>query len=301
MKSLSALQVHRRAILEYIAVIACALLYAFTFILFIIGNKFAPAGVGGIATMVEYKFGFSVAYLTLLINLPLCVYAFFCISRDFAVKTLLFCVVYSAAYLVLQHIDMPALGYIAETDTIFPCLIAGVLSGFVYGICFRINASSGGTDVIARDLSRRRPMLNFFWVTFALNAAVALVSFFVYATPTPEGIRFDYKPVCLCLLYCFTSSYLGNRIMQGARMAYKFFIITDHADEIGAEVLGVLHHGATRLQGKGIYGNHDRDILVCVVNRHQLVDFRNILKKYDRTFAFVETVNETIGNFPKIK
>ena len=42
-------------------------------------------------------------------------------------------------------------------------------------------------------------------------------------------------------------------------------------------------------------------MLICVVNKHQLVDFENILKKYDGTFAFVETTNEIIGNFKTIK
>ena len=38
-----------------------------------------------------------------------------------------------------------------------------------------------------------------------------------------------------------------------------------------------------------------------VVNKRQLIEFKDILKKYYDTFAFVETVNETIGNFSKVK
>ncbi len=42
-------------------------------------------------------------------------------------------------------------------------------------------------------------------------------------------------------------------------------------------------------------------VLVCVVNKHQIVDFQNILKKHDNTFSFSETVSETYGNFKQIK
>lgn len=42
-------------------------------------------------------------------------------------------------------------------------------------------------------------------------------------------------------------------------------------------------------------------MIVCVVNKRQLIEFKDILKNYDDTFAFVETVNETIGNFSKVK
>ena len=53
--------------------------------------------------------------------------------------------------------------------------------------------------------------------------------------------------------------------------------------------------------GTGVYSNTERDVIICVVSRHQIVDFENIIKKYPDTFAFVETVNETIGNFKKVK
>ena len=42
-------------------------------------------------------------------------------------------------------------------------------------------------------------------------------------------------------------------------------------------------------------------MLLCVVNRHQLIDFRDIISQYDDTFAFYELVNETYGNFLHIK
>ena len=95
--------------------------------------------------------------------------------------------------------------------------------------------------------------------------------------------------------------YVGNAIIKGSKSAYKFFIVTTHAEEIDAEIIKKLHHGATKLPAKGVYSNGDRTVIVCVVNRRQLVDFRNILKKYDDTFAFVETVNETFGSFARVK
>ena len=103
------------------------------------------------------------------------------------------------------------------------------------------------------------------------------------------------------MLYCFLSNFVGNAIIKGAKSAYKFFIVTTHADEIAAEILEKLHHSATRLVGRGAYSNKERDIIVCVINRHQLVELENIIKKYDDTFTFIETVNGTIGTFAHVK
>ena len=289
--------------LDCLIMVGLALLFAFNYELFIIENDFAPAGFNGIGTMIEYATHFSVGYFTLIINVPLCIFAFFFVSKDFAIKTAVFSVAYALFVLLLGNVDLSAFQYDAQgVDTIFPALIAGAIGGFVYGIAFRRNSSTGGADIVAKYVSIRDPMLNFFWINFAINAAIALASFFVY-TETGDGgeMIYNYKPVCLCMLYCFLSSFVGNAIIKGSKTAYKFFIVTTHAEEIDAEIIDKLHHGATKLPAKGVYSNGDRTVIVCVVNKRQLVDFRNILKKYDDTFAFVETVNETFGSFAKVK
>ena len=283
--------------------VVLAVLFAFNYELFIVKNHFAPAGVNGIATMIQYKFGFSIGYFSLIVNVPLCLFAFFCINRAFAIKTAVFSVVYSVAVLLLEFIDISRFQYDAQgVDTIYPVLIAGAVGGFVYGLAFRRNSSTGGADIIAKFVSKKDPSLNFFWINFAINAAIAVLSFFVYAEPNAEGIlQYDFKPVCLCLLYCLLSGIVGNAIIKGSKSAYRFTVITSHADEIDAEILSKLKHSATRLSATGAYSNSSREMIVCVVNKRQLIEFKDILKNYDDTFAFVETVNETIGNFSKVK
>ena len=287
----------------YIQIILLAVLHAFNYELFIVENGFAPAGLNGIATMVQYKTGFSIGYMSLMINIPLCTLAFFLVDRKFAVRSLVFCVVYSFSFLYLQSLPMQRFQYITNGyDTIYPVILSGVLGGFVYGTCFRRNASTGGTDILSKYISQRKPELNFFWVTFVLNSVVAAISFFVYAVPDETGtLVFNYKPVCLCVLYCFISSFVGRRILRGTKTACKFTIITSHPDEIAREITETLKHSCTEISAVGGYSHEGKTVLLCVVNRHQMVDFQNILKKYDNTFAFAETVNETFGNFKRIK
>ncbi len=287
----------------YFFVILAAILLAFTYQLFIVKNNFAPAGINGIATMIQYKTGFSIGYMSLIINVPLCLLAYIFVNRDFAKKSLLFCLVYSFVYLGLQQMKFTGFQYDAGGhDTIYPVIISGTLGGLVYGICARHNASTGGTDIISKYISIKKPYLNFFWITLTLNAIVAIVSFFVYSKPDTTGtMTYDYKPVCLCIIYCFISTFLGNIIIQGSKQAYKFTVITTHADEISAEVLQELRHGATRISAVGAYKREAKDVLICVVNKHQIIDFQKILKKYDNTFSFVENVGNTFGNFAKVK
>ncbi len=283
---------------SYANVVLVALLLALNYHIFIVENHFAPAGLNGIATMIQYKTGFSISYMSLIINIPLCLLAYFLVEREFAVKTLLFSLVYSVAYLLLQNSNTEFIQYNAQGhDTIFPVIISGVISGFVYGVCMKNNASTGGTDVVSRYINKRNPATNFFFVTFILNAFVAFASLFVYS----EKGYADYKPVALCISYCFISNFVGNYIIKGTKTAYKFTVITNHPTEIAREVSEKLHHSATQLQALGTYSHTEKSVLLCVVNRHQLINFKKILSGYDNTFAFYELVNETYGNFKRIK
>ena len=279
------------------------MLMATVYILFVIPNNYAPAGINGIAVMVQYKLHFSVGFMSLIVNVPLCVFAYFTVDKRFAVNTLIFSLVYSLFYILLQN--LPAVknfSYDAGgVDTVYPVIIAGIVSGVCYGSLFRLNASTGGTDIIAKYVGKKRPYLNFFWIIFALNAVVAIFSLFVYSKNGENGMIYDFKPVCLCVLYCFISSYVGNKILKGSRSAVEFIIITPNPEEIEREILTTLKHSATKMHGTGVYGKGEKAVLMCVINKHQMVEFENIIKKHHETFAFVSTVNETIGNFKKIK
>ena len=65
-----------------ITVAAMAMLLAVVYHIFIVQNHFAPAGLNGIATMVQYKTGFSISYMSLIINVPLSIFAYFFIERN---------------------------------------------------------------------------------------------------------------------------------------------------------------------------------------------------------------------------
>lgn len=267
--------------------------------LFVIPNGFAPAGINGIAVMVQYKFGFSIGYLSLIINVPLCIMAYFLIEKRYAIYTMIFCLSYSFFFLFLQDSSLlSAFQYDAgNMDTIYPVILAGIISGFFNNRLLRIDSCSGGTDIIARYVAKRNPRLNFFWITFILNAAVAAASYFVYAKKIDGQMVYDMKPVCLCLVNCFTSSFVGTELTKKAKSAFEFIVVTDSPDEIEEEIIKTFHHSATRLNGRGVYTKTDKSVLLCTVNKNQVYDFVKALEKYPGTFAAELMVADIVGNY----
>lgn len=290
-------------VLDYLFIILMGLIHAMDYRLFIVPNEFAPAGINGIAVMIQYKLNFSVGLMSLFVNIPLCIFAFFLIDKKFSIRTLIFCCTYSFSYLIFQKLDfLDQFCYDADNiDTIYPVMIAGILTGLVYAMLFKRFSCSGGTDIIAKYLAKKKPYLNFFWVTFTINTFVAFASFFVYAKEDQGKMIYNLKPVCLCILYCFISSFVASLILKESKSACEFLIITEHPDEIEKEIIDIMKHSATRINANGIYSGKEKTILLCVINKNQVAEFENIIKKYPGSFSIEKPVNGVLGNFDKIK
>ena len=271
-----------------------ACLMALNYRILILENSFAPAGLNGIATMIQYKLNFSVGYMSLLINVPLCVMAFFLVDRDYALKSFVFSVSFSLFLLLFQYgIDLEQFIYKTPSSTILAPLTAGVINGFIYGNVIRANGSTGGTDIVAACVHEKKPEMNLVWIIFAMNCAVAGASYFVY----------DHKPepVILCILYSFLTSKVSDSILRGEKEQLKFEIVTTQAEEMSREIMDKLHHGVTVVPAKGMYSGTEMSMLICIINKHQIAKLRAIIDSYPGAFANVTQANEIFGNFKTVK
>lgn len=282
-----------RAARSYGLILVFAFLAAMNYEIFILNNAFAPSGINGIATMIQYKLGVSVGYLNLAFNVPLCIIAFFFVEKSFATKTLTYTLAFSAFLLVFKNdiIDLSRFVYVTAngTSTILAPIAAGVLNGLLFTSVIKTGGSMAGMDIVAACIRKVKPHLHMNTVIFALNTAVALVSYFVY--------DFDVEPVILCIMYCFISSQVSEKLMQGVKRAVKFEIVSDSFEEISREIIEELHHSVTVMPATGMYTHKDTKLMVCVVTRREVYDVQKILSKYPGTFAYTSNVTETMGNF----
>ena len=283
-----------RKLLTYAVIVIIAIVAAVNYEIFVFPNKFAPAGLNGICTMIQHVAGISVGHLSLIINIPLAIWVYFSVSKPLAVRSMVYVGTFSLALLILDEVDLSALYYVTEngTSAILGPLVAGIIWGSCYNILVQCSAYSGGTDFIAAIIHKHKPEQNMFYLIFTLNVSVALISFFVY----------DYKiePVILCILYSFMSSTITDKLTKNGRSAVCFEIITDYPNEISGELITKLHHSATLIPAKGMYSGRETNMLICVVNKTQVTAVTRILKKYPYTFAIMDPVSAVVGNFKRL-
>lgn len=280
--------------LTILCIVGLALLCAVNYQLFVFPNRFAPAGLNGICTMIQYLSGISVGYLSLLINIPLSILVLRKVGRSLAWRSMVYVAAFSLFLIVLERVDLSRFAYETANGTskILGPMVAGVINGASYAILVRCSASSGGSDFIAALIHRSRPQLNFFWITFMLNACVAAASYFVY--------DFQMEPVILCIIYSFITSTVSDRLMKNGRSAIRCEIITDYPREIADDIIHRLRHSATLIPGRGMYLGKETNILICIINKTQLAVLSDIVRRYPQTFAVFSSVSEVMGNFKRL-
>ena len=282
---------YKKTILEYFIIILLAIASALCYHVFIFPNDFAPVGINGIITMIQYKTQVSMGYLGLIANVPLAIAVYIFVNKPFAIRTLVFVGIFSIFILVFAEVGFYQ--YKSESSHLLGCVASGVLGGVIYGYAVRLSASTGGTDLIAMIIQHKRKDLNLMWVIFTLNCLIAGASFFVY----PDAM----DAVILCIIHSFFNSLLSDIILKGFKSALKVEIITEQPEQIKEELFKNLQHGITKIDAVGMYSGTQKTLLICVIGKRQLADFERIIKKFDNTFVYVTAVNEIFGKFQKPK
>ena len=277
---------------SYLMVIFIALMMALNYTLFVFPNKFAPAGVNGIFTMIQDMLHFKLSYTSILLNVPLTIVVFFCISRPFALRSLLYTLCFSGFLMVLE---IPAvaqliapLKYSTDVSKLLGPAVAGMITGFGGYYMHRIGACYGGTEFVAKLIHKRNPAVNFFSIIFGLNVSVAVVSYFVYG---------NIEAVLMCIIYSYFSSNIRDTQNQKHNSALRCEIVTTQPEELSRDIIEILHHSATAFDGKGMYTGQERTVLVCVINSSQLTELVKLVEKYPESFVTVSRVNRVLGNF----
>lgn len=285
----------RSKLLSWLLFPVIAAVYALTYRLFVFPNDFAPAGFGGIATMVQYVFHFDAGYLNLLLNLPVMLLAWFMVDREFVLKSALFTLCFSVFLILFNQLDLSKFQYYTESGTsnVLAPVAAGAICGWLYGNAVRLGGSGGGVDIIGEMVHHKHPEFNMIWVSFILNAVIAGVSYFVY--------HYKFEPVICCMLYCFMTSTVANQVLKGYQAALKFEIVTDKPDELSKALMAKLRHGVTLVSAEGAYTHHHKSLVICIVNKRQIADIEQIIEGFPGSFAYITGVNATVGNFKRVK
>ncbi len=249
-------------------------------------NNFSTGGVSGLSLILGRMLPSEIltpSTFVLIINTALLIVGFIFLGRNFAFST-----VYCSMLLSLAVNVMERFYPMAQPLTNQPLLelcFAVLLPAFGSAILFNLNASSGGTDIIAM-IVRKYTSLN---IGMALMVADALI--------TVAGLFcFGIQAGLFCILGLLMKSVLVDYVMDSFRTKKCFQIITTNPDPIVEFITVNLHRGATLEDVYGAFHHERKTMIITVLTRAQALALRRFIHTNDpHAFMVITASTEIVG------
>ena len=270
-------------LIQYIGLIMACMIMAVGLNMFLVPKTIAPGGLSGLSVVISKLTGFPVSNILFTISTPLLLFSVKILGKKDAIKTFI-----GMAILTLSLKVTEPLSTISLTDNTLLAAISGsILVGLSLGILFRIDASTGGTDLIALMLNRIIPSI-------PVSKCLSLIDGTVVVLAGVVNMNFETGLYSAIALYIMVK--IIDTITAGFDYAKAFFIITEKKDVL-QEAIIELNRGITILDAKGGYTNEDKNVMLVVVNqKKQEVALKKMVKELDeKSFIIVTDVYEVLG------
>ena len=273
----------KRTIEEYAVLTLATLIMVFGIYVFKFPNNFSFGGVTGIAIVLSKFLPGTPGNITLMINIVLLLLGFILLGKGFGIKTAYVSILMSVG-LSLAEVWFP-MEKPLTTEPVLELIYAIVLPAFSSAIFFNMNASSGGTDIVAMIL-RKHTKLNIGSALFFSDMLIVILSCFV----------FDMQTGLFSLSGLLAKSLVVDNVIESINLCKYFTIICEDPDPICDFIMNTLHRSATVYDAEGTYEHRKKKVIITIMKRSQAVELRNFIRRTQPS-AFIAITNssEIIG------
>ncbi|WMJ24467.1 YitT family protein [Paludicola sp. MB14-C6] len=266
------------SILTLASIILIVGVYVFKF-----PNNFSFGGVTGISVILGKALPFSASTFTFIINIALLLIGFIFLGKGFGIKTVYVSLLTSFGFSFCDHF-FPMTKPLTN-QPVLELIFAIVLPAVSAAMLFNVDASGGGTDIIAMIL-KKYTQVNIGTALFLVDSLITAIAFFMFG---PETGLFS---VCGLL----AKSLVIDTVIENINLCKYFTIVCDDAAPICNFIHTQLHRSATIFRAEGSYVHSEKTIILTVMKRRQAVLLRNYVKKQQPgAFIMITNSSEIIG------
>ena len=91
----------------------------------------------------------------------------------------------------------------------------------------------------------------------------------------------DWERCLFGVITAVVNSVLIDMVIQGANFAKVVYVISPMAEKIAAGIMEKLSRGVTGLYCRGMYSKNDTTMLMCVIKKHEITAFEQLVLSED--------------------
>ena len=247
-------------------------------------NHFSTGGVTGLAVLINAALpALPASNVAAVLNLLSLVLGFAVLGRGFGVRTI-FCTVLFSAMLAGLEAAVPLSAPLTD-QPLLELLFGVLLPALGSAVLFNIEASTGGTDIVAMALKKVTP-LDIGMALLLSDVLIAGGTLFLY----------DIRTGLFSLLGLMLKSVLVDSAIESLNRRKSFIVVTTCPEELCQFITGRLRRSATCWPATGAYSGEECTVVLTVISRGQAVVLRKYLRGLDpHAFMVVSNSSEIFG------
>ncbi|MDF7671966.1 YitT family protein [Lactobacillus sp. ESL0701] len=220
----------------------------------------------------------SVMYFAL--NVPLFLLGWFKIGHKFTYFTIISVVLGTIMMHVINPVNM-------HVDPLVCAIFGGMINGLGTGFALKNGISTGGLDIIGIVI-RKKTGASYGKVNIMINLVIIVAAGFVFGWNRA--------------LYSALTIFINGRVIDAVYTQHQKLqvtIVTEHPQTIIDGIQDKMHRGITIYHDvEGAYSHDEKTVLVTVIDRYDMYDILQIIKKSDPyAFMSVSEVEHVYGRF----
>jgi uncharacterized membrane-anchored protein YitT (DUF2179 family) len=262
-------------------------IYAFGLHYFVISNRLMEGGLTGVALLLNYVFELPPSVTTLAMNVPLFILGWRVLGREAMLLTIFGTLSLSFFLWLMERLIV--YGWLnpfhTERDYFLVTAYAGLTLGIGLGIVFRYGGTTGGADIIARIAHKRKG--------WSMGQVILWIDVLVIGCSL---LFIPKEKILYTFVVVFIASKVIDIIIEGAYAARTFTIITDHAEALVSAIAQETDRGATIIPAVGGFSGTHKNVVYCVVYRHEMRQLRELIRHIDpKAFIIINEAHDVLG------
>lgn len=268
---------------EYSIITLGIILVAISVEYFFAPNNLAAGGVTGLAIVINNFFPkIGVGIITLIINIILFGVAFLFIDGNFGGRTIYSSLVLSLVMWIIEKFLNP---FAISKDLMIATIFGTLISAFGMALVFNKNASTGGTDILAKLLNKFFHM-DIGKALLLVDLIITLLGAYVF------GMDLGFYSILSVIVLGITV----DKFIEGFNSCKQVIIISKYSDKISDFILNELNRGCTCLKGIGGFSKEENFVIYTILNRNEFIKLKNHIREVDnKAFVTVGEVHEVLG------
>lgn len=278
---------------SYFGILIGALIIAIGLYFFWAPSELAAGGISGLAIVIKAIFPvIPIGIILFVLDLFMFTLGFIILGKSFGIKSL-FCSISVSIITTCLELIWPNVAPLSG-DPLVLLIFGALLMGIGQAMVFNLEASSGGTDIVAKIITKYTH----------LNIGTALLIADMVVVLCAACILGLEKGLYAALGVIITTQLIDYFISGLDVQRYVMIIPSNEscAQAMNLYILQELGRGATLYEGKGAYSKDCKQIITTVVDRKEFIHLKNKVLELDpEAFMTAYNLHEVIGQGFKTK